>query len=123
MTVIPRRKSSLPDSMSSPIAATAIIAMAVATEPRAAHSTQETPLAITLLPGGSVSDWAEEYIRTPGRFITDNLITMQGLEQGQIETLRSCNITEFELAEERGEGNRLSDDGRVGHRERGTRGG
>src|SRR3546814_4231204 len=123
MTVIPRRKSSLPDSMSSPIAATAIIAMAVATEPRAAPSTQATPLAITLLPGGSVSDWAEEYFRTPGRFITDNLITMQGLEQGTLATLRSCNCTDFDLAAARGEGYRLIDDGRGGHGRSVTMGG
>src|SRR3546814_1827254 len=123
MTVIPRRKSSLPDSMSSPIAATAIIAMAVATEPRAAPSTQATPLAITLLPGGSVSDWAEEYIRTPGRFIPDNLITMPGLEQGPLATLRSCNCTDFDLAAARGAGYRLIDDGRGGHGRRVTMGG
>src|SRR3546814_4242003 len=123
MTVIPRRKSSLPDSMSSPIAATSIIAMAVATEPRAAPSTQATPLAITLLPGGSVSDWAEEYIRTLGRFIPDNLITMPGLEQGPLATLRSCNCTDFDLAAARGAGYRLIDDGRGGHGRSVTMGG
>src|SRR3546814_6449286 len=69
-----------------------------------------TPLAITLLPGGSVSDWAEEYIRTPGRFIPDNLITMPGLEQGPLATLRSCNCTDFDLAAARGAGYRLIDD-------------
>src|SRR3546814_11982198 len=74
-----------------------------------------TPLAITLLPGGSVSDWAEEYIRTPGRFIPDNLITMPGLEQGPLATLRSCNCTDFDLAAARGAGYRLIDDGRGGH--------
>src|SRR3546814_10047640 len=82
-----------------------------------------TPLAITLLPGGSVSDWAEEYIRTPGRFIPDNLITMPGLEQGPLATLRSCNCTDFDLAAARGAGYRLIDDGRGGHGRSVTMGG
>src|SRR3546814_16555963 len=76
-----------------------------------------------LSPGGSVSYWAEEYIRTPGRFIPDNLITMPGLEQGPLATLRSCNCTDFDLAAARGAGYRLIDDGRGGHGRRVTMGG
>lgn len=62
-TVMPRRGSSLPESISSPIAATARAAIAVAVVPSATPCTQATPSAIGLLAGGSVSDVAGEYIQ------------------------------------------------------------
>src|SRR3546814_6396968 len=62
-------------------------------------------------------------VLTPGRFIPDNLITMPGLEQGPLVTLRSCNCTDFDLAAARGAGYRLIDDGRGGHGRSVTMGG
>src|SRR3546814_20201955 len=63
------------------------------------------------------------YIRTPGRFMPYNLITMPGLEQGPLATLRSCNCTDFDWAAARGAGYRLIDDGRGGHGRSVTMGG
>src|SRR3546814_950487 len=91
--------------------------------PRSTRTDTLFPYTTLFRSGGSVSDWAEEYIRTPGRFIPDNLITMPGLEQGPLATLRSCNCTDFDLAAARGAGYRLIDDGRGGHGRRVTMGG
>src|SRR3546814_3179558 len=74
-TVMPRRNSDLPDSISSPIAATATTATLVATLPSAAPSTHATPSAMGLCTGESVSDAVGEYIKSPVAIIQDRKST------------------------------------------------
>lgn len=64
-TVMPRRNSIRPESISSPITAIAMTAIAVAVDPNATPCTHSTPSAIGLSAGGSVSDVVGEYIRDP----------------------------------------------------------
>ena len=69
-TVMPRRSSSLPESMSSPIVATAMTATVVAVDPNATPCTQATPSTIGLCAGGSVSGKVGEYMGTPTAIIS-----------------------------------------------------
>jgi hypothetical protein len=66
-TAMPRRNPSLPESINSPIAATATTANVVAVDPDAAPCTHMTPSAIGFSVGGSESERVGKYIGVLGR--------------------------------------------------------